>query len=65
MLQSFKSISYVMNSDYLRGNCAIDLRTLKHLGFNVIVVNLTQWLEFPMEERAPFLMHEIQNCVEI
>ena len=54
-----------MNSDYLRGNCAIDLRTLKHLGFNIIVVNLTQWLELPMEERAPFLMHEIQNCVEI
>ena len=64
-MQSFASTDYVINADYLSGIYAIDLRTLKRLGYDVITVNTDRWLDLLEHERIPFLLRKIHQRIEV
>ena len=65
LLQTFTSSDYVVNSDYLSGDIATDLKTLERLGYDVIPLNSDQWSQLLHPEKIPFLMREIHQKLKV
>ena len=65
LLQTFTSSDYVVNSDYLSGDIATDLKTLERLGYDVIPLNTDQWSQLLHPEKIPFLMREIHQKLKV
>ena len=59
LLKVFTASDYTYNHLYLRAHKAIDLRTLKHLQYDVVGIDYESWMRQPECERMPFLRREI------
>ena len=65
LILSLRTFHYVANTDVMRGEIAMDVKTLELLGYDVMVINTDKCSQLDEDERISFIMREIDQRLKV